>query len=70
MLLERFYQKPKEYAFAFQLYMLTGRCHQLDSARMIASDGRLVTLDRCPVGDAVFGSILLQHTYFADPQAR
>jgi len=58
-LLEAFYAAPKEFAFAFQLYMLQTRLHQMDLAEKCKEEKGWLVLDRGVVGDTIFAS--LQH---------
>jgi len=53
--LKAFYGAPKEYGFAFQMYMLTTRLYQIEeSARQAKSEGKVAFLDRGAVGDTLF----------------
>jgi deoxyadenosine/deoxycytidine kinase len=53
--LKAFYENSQQYAFAFQMYMLTTRLYQIDEAhRQADKEGKLVFLDRGAVGDVLF----------------
>jgi deoxyadenosine/deoxycytidine kinase len=55
-----FYSDAKKYAFAFQMYMLTTRLHQMsEAARQAKDEGKVVFLDRGAVGDSLFA--ILNH---------
>jgi len=50
-----FYNNPVQYAFAFQMYMLTTRIYQMDEAyRQAKQENKFVLLDRGAVGDVLF----------------
>jgi deoxyadenosine/deoxycytidine kinase len=53
--LSSFYTNPQRYGFAFQMYMLTTRLFQMQTASFYAKNyGQFQLLDRGAVGDALF----------------
>ena len=56
--LSAFYDDPKAFGFAFQMYMLTTRLYHLQEARRLASEqDYVVLLDRGAVGDTLFAHL-------------
>lgn len=62
-----FYSAPKEYGFAFQMYMLTTRLYQIEeSARQAKEEGKVAFLDRGAVGDTLFALLSNQNGNMSD----
>ena len=57
MMLEQFLANPKQYAYAFQLYMLTRRQVIFVQAQYEAKNGTCCLIDRSLIGDYVFATL-------------